>query len=104
MIYEMRTYRLKVGALPKYIEIVQNTGIQIQKRHLGNLVGYFYSDIGPLNQVVHIWAYNSLDDREARRALLAQDPEWQEFIPALQALVEEMENKILKAMPFSPLT
>lgn len=103
MIYEMRTYRLKVGALSKYIEIVQSTGIEIQKRHLGNLVGYFYSDIGPLNQVVHIWAYSSLDDREARRALLGKDPEWQAFIPSLQALVDEMENKILKAMPFSPL-
>jgi len=36
------------------------------------LVGFFVSDIGPLNQVVHLWAYDSLAHREAARATMAQ--------------------------------
>ncbi len=103
MIYEMRTYRLKTGAVPAYVKLVGEEGIAIQKGHLGVLVGYFTSEIGPLNEIVHIWAYASLDDRAARRAALAADPAWQAFLPKIQALIEVMENKILLPTAFSPL-
>ena len=103
MFYEIRTYRLKVGALPKYIALVAEQGIAIQRAHLGNLVGYFHSDIGPQNQIVHIWAYDSLDDRERRRAALAADPAWLAFIPSIQELMEDMDSKIMRPTSFSPL-
>ncbi|HXH03545.1 MAG TPA: NIPSNAP family protein [Candidatus Competibacteraceae bacterium] len=103
MLYEMRTYRLKTGALPEYLRLVEEEGIALQRQYLGELVGYFFSEIGPLNQIVHIWAYPSLDEREARRVALASDPAWQRFAPKIQALIEEMESKILKPTPFSPL-
>ncbi|WP_454683904.1 NIPSNAP family protein [Ancylobacter moscoviensis] len=103
MLYEMRTYRLKTGATPAYVKLVEEEGIAIQKGHLGQLVGYFTSEIGPLNEIVHIWAYASLDDRAARRARLAADPAWQAFGPKIQALIEVMENKILLPTSFSPL-
>jgi hypothetical protein len=73
MYYEIRTYRIKTGALPVYLKLVEEEGIALQKQYLGELVGYFYSEIGPLNQIVHIWAYPSLDEREARRTALAAD-------------------------------
>ncbi|SFI79402.1 NIPSNAP protein [Bosea sp. OK403] len=103
MIYEMRTYRLKTGTVPAYLKLVEDEGIAVQKSHLGALVGYFFCDIGPLNQIVHVWAYASLDDRETRRAALAADPRWQAFLPKIQSLIETMENQILKSAPFSPL-
>ena len=103
MIYEMRTYRLKTGSVPAYLKLVEEEGIEVQASHLGQLVGYFSSEIGELNQIVHVWAFQSLDDREARRAALAADPRWQVFLPKIQALIETMENKILKPARFSPL-
>ena len=103
MYYEIRTYRIKTGALPAYLKLVEEEGIALQKQYLGELVGYFYSEIGPLNQIVHIWAYPSLDEREARRTALAADPAWLAFAPKIQALLEEMESKIMKAAAFSPL-
>lgn len=103
MIYEMRTYRLKVGAVAAYLKLVQEEGIAVQKAHLGQLVGYFSSEIGPLNEVVHVWAYQDLNDRAGRRAKLAADPRWQAFLPKLQALIETMENKILVPAEFSPM-
>lgn len=104
MLYEMRTYRLRTGAVPAYVKLVAEEGIAIQQAHLGNLVGYFSSDIGPLNEIVHIWAYESLDDRAARRAALNADPAWLAFLPKIQALIEVMENKILLPTSFSPLS
>ncbi|MFY9477749.1 MAG: NIPSNAP family protein [Aquabacterium sp.] len=104
MFYEIRTYRLKVGTLPKYLALVGEEGIAIQRSHLGQLVGYFHSEIGPLNQIVHIWAFDSLDDRERRRNALAADPAWQAFAPKIQALIEEMDSKIMRPAAFSPLS
>ena len=103
MIYEMRTYRMRVGGVPAYLKLVAEEGIAVQKGHLGRLVGYFSSEIGPLNEIVHIWAYADLADRAERRARLAADPRWQEFSPKIQALIETMENKILLPTAFSPL-
>ena len=103
MIYEMRTYRMKVGRVPAYLKLVAEEGIEVQKSHLGGLVGYFSSEIGPLNEIVHVWAYADLADRAERRARLAADPRWQQFLPKIQALIETMENKILLPTAFSPL-
>ncbi|MFS8115980.1 NIPSNAP family protein [Rhizobium jaguaris] len=103
MFYEIRTYRLKNGAIPQYLKVVEDEGIAIQKAHLGNLVGYFYSEIGTINEIVHIWAYASLDDREERRQRLAGDPQWQAFLPKIRDLIEVAENKIMKPANFSPL-
>ena len=100
MFYEIRTYRLKNGAVPSYLAAVGEEGIAIQKRHLGTLIGYFFSEIGPINEIVHIWAYVSLDDREARRARLATDPDWQAFLPKIRDLIEVAENRIMKPAPF----
>ncbi|MGY5779609.1 NIPSNAP family protein [Rhizobium sp. LEGMi135b] len=103
MFYEIRTYRLKNGTIPQYLKVVEEEGIAIQKAHLGNLVGYFSSEIGVINEIVHIWAYASLDDRAARRGRLAADPKWQAFLPKIRELIEVAENKIMKPAAFSPL-
>ena len=103
MYYEIRTYRLKNGGIPEYLKVVGEEGIAIQKRHLGNLVGYFSSEIGPINEIVHIWGFTSLDDRQARRARLAGDPEWQAFLPKIRDLIVTADNKIMTPAAFSPL-
>lgn len=103
MFYEIRTYRLKNGAVPAYLKVVEEEGIAIQKSHLGDLVGYFSSEIGPINEIVHIWGFVSLDDRERRRAALMADPAWKGFLPKIRDLIEVAENKIMKPARFSPL-
>jgi hypothetical protein len=100
MFYEIRTYRLKNGALPEYLKAVGEAGIGIQKRHLGQLVGYFFSEIGAINEIVHIWAFQSLDDREERRTRLMADPDWQAFLPRIRDLIEVAENKIMTPAAF----
>ena len=103
MFYEIRTYRLKNGAIPDYLRAVGEEGIAIQKKHLGNLAGYFFSEIGPLNEIGHIWGVSNLDDRQARRARLAADPDWQAFLPRIRDLIVTADNKIMSPAAFSPL-
>ncbi|CAG9210542.1 hypothetical protein PSAB6_290040 [Paraburkholderia sabiae] len=67
MFYETRTYRIKTGAVPAYLKLVEEEGIALQKRYLGQLIGYFFSEVGPLNQIVHIRASTSAK-ADARRS------------------------------------
>ena len=103
MFYEIRTYRPKNGVISDYLKVVGEEGIAIQKRHLGNLVGDFSSEIGPINEIVHIWGFSSLDDRQARRARLGADPGWQAFLPKIRDLIVTADTKIMMPAAFSPL-
>ena len=103
MYIEIRTYRLQNGTVPQYLKVMGDIGIAIQKKHLGDLIGYFSSEIGPISEIVHIWGFDSLDDRQERRARLAADPEWQAFLPKIHDLIVTAENKIMKPASFSPV-
>jgi hypothetical protein len=103
MIVEERMYRIRSGMLQNYLALVREEGLAIQQPALGNLIGYFITEIGPLNHVVHLWGYRDLEDRAGRRRALAAKPEWQAFAKKLSATIETMENRILMPTDFSPL-
>lgn len=103
MIVEQRTYRFKAGKVPTFMAIYEEKGLEIQKRILGNLIGYFATEIGPLNETVHLWGYASLDDRAARRAALMADEGWRAFLAEILPLLETQETKILLPTGFSPI-
>jgi hypothetical protein len=103
MIVEERIYRIRNGCMGRYLQLVREEGLAIQQPILGGLVGYFTSDIGPLSQVTHWWAYADLQDRARRRQQLADDARWQAFLPRLSENIEQAENRILVPTDFSPL-
>jgi hypothetical protein len=103
MIFEMRTYQLKVGVMARYIEQFGRIGLPIVQRYC-TLVGYWTVESGPLNRVVHVWAFDSVAQREEARAQWWQDREWlDEYLPLALPLVESQESVIMKAAPFSPI-
>jgi NIPSNAP len=103
MIYEMRTYQLKVGVLPTYIRQFEEKGLPIVSRYC-SLVGYWSVESGRLNRVVHIWAFKDLEDRRQSRERWWQDKEWLEgYLPLAVPLVEWQESILMTAAPFSPI-
>lgn len=103
MIIEQRTYDFHPGTIPQFFTLYDSTGAkELQARILGNLMGYYVSEIGPLNQTMHLWGYASLDDRAARRAALMQETVWTDFLKQIVPLLIRQESKILMPTPFSP--
>ena len=101
MIIDHRTYAVKIGRLNDYLKLYETEAYPLQLKYLGRNVGWYVSnDIGPLSQVVHMWAYDSLADREARRNALAADPSWGAFLAKAMPLLDSMENKILRPTSF----
>ena len=101
MIVEERIYTLQVGAVPEYVRLYQGEGLAIQEPILGHLVGYYTTELGPLNQVVHMWAYQDLEDRRARRETLLADERWRAYVAKVRPYLITQENKILVPAPFS---
>ena len=105
MIVDMRTYTMVPGRLKPFLELYEAEALPIQIRHLGKLIGYFTTEIGTQNQVVHLWGYESMADRERRRNAMEADPAWTAYRQKSSASgnVQYQENKILKSVSFSPL-
>ena len=103
MIVEERIYTLQPGTAPEYLRLYEAEGFAIQEPILGHLVGYFSTELGPLNQVVHLWAYESFEERTARRARLTADEGWKAYIAKVRPFVLSQENKILIPARFSPI-
>lgn len=96
--FEMRSYTLEAGGTP---QMAANWEKHLPNRlKLSPLIGVFTSDIGGLNQWVHIWAYKSLDERVAVRKKAAETGVWP---PPPPSPTVRMETKILLAGPFSPI-
>ena len=103
MIVEHRTYTFKPGTVPEYFRIYQAEGMPIQRRYLPAMVGYYVTEFGPLNQVIHLWAYDSLEHRETCRAAMRRDPAWAPYLAKIHPLLESMESKLLLPAPFFDL-
>jgi len=103
VIVEMRTYTFHPGGAAKFLKLYQSRPLEIQKSVLGNLIGYFTSESGMLNQTVTLWGFDSLDDRQRRRAKLAADPDWQAFLNQIFPFLVSQESKILLPTDFSPV-
>ncbi|MFN3547287.1 MAG: NIPSNAP family protein [Mesorhizobium sp.] len=104
MIVEHRTYTFRPGTVDGWLKKYETEGLPIQKRHLGRFIGLFVSEIGPLHTTVLIWGYDSLADREARRAAMYADPEWQSFISGVWSLnaIQSQTVMIMNPASFSP--
>lgn len=79
MIYDLRTYTCRPGTLQAHLELYGEHGYHLQKRHLGTPLVYAVTETGPLNSIVHLWAFESAADRETRRAAMEADPEWASY-------------------------
>ena len=53
-----------------------------------------------LNQVMTLWAYETLNDRVERRDRLFKDPEWVSFLAKARPLLVTQETRILKPATF----
>jgi NIPSNAP len=101
MIVEMREYTLAPGKVPEYLKLYATEGMEIQKRILGRMVGYYSTEIGPsINMVVHLWAYDSFEDRAGRRTQLQADAGWQAYVQKARPMILAQTNRILNPAPF----
>lgn len=102
MLIDMRLYTCRPGMLAKQLALYEEFGKTPQTRHLGQPIAWMTTETGNVNQFVHIWAYENAADREARRAAMEADPDWQLYKrknAELGALVHQ-ENRLMRPAAF----
>lgn len=102
MIVDVRTYTLIPRKMATYLQLFESHALPVMRRHNLELMGYYVSQIGPLNQVVHLWRYASLADMEQKRAARDADPDWAAYLARTEGMVQSQENKIMRPTTFSP--
>jgi hypothetical protein len=100
MIVEMRTYTLVPGKTAAYFALYEAEGLAAQREHLGDMLGYYAVEIGHVNSVVHLWRYDSFDDRTRRRDALKADSRWQAYVTKMLPFLVDQESKIMTPAPF----
>ena len=94
MIYEMRTYDLKPRALP---EVEQRFGEAYEKRKkYSELAAFWHTEIGPLNQIIHVWGYKDMEERNRIREAAVKDGVWP---PKISEFIVSQKSEIM--VPFS---
>ncbi len=96
MIYEVRTYTLKPGSVAKFEENVAKA-LPAREKY-SKLGGFWHTEIGPLNQVIHIWPYESIEERNEIRAEAVKDPDWPPANPS--DMYVSQESEIWNPAPF----
>ncbi len=103
MIVDLRTYTIRTGALREFLALYAREGLAVQTQHLGAPLGYYTTEVGDLGQVVHLWRYVDMADRDRRRAALEADPRWHAYRTksSSQDHVLKQVNTILKEVDFA---
>ncbi|PWA20329.1 hypothetical protein CCH79_00003795 [Gambusia affinis] len=127
-IYELRSYQLRVrnatntpshqwGSVLRVIAALDHRrklqesrnhdrvgarAIRYRQRN-SEAVGGFFSQIGDLYMVHHLWAYKDLLSREATRNAVWQQEGWHEVVYYTVPLIQHMDSRIMIPTKASPL-
>lgn len=97
MIIEVRTYQLKPGSVA---EVETRFGHQLPVREkLSKLGAFWHTEVGPLNEIIHVWPYDSFQQRGEIRAEAMKSGVWP---PPIQDFIVSMQSEIMIPAPFSP--
>lgn len=100
-IFELRTYDLQAGKLMEW-EQHWRKGIEC-RRQVMEPVGAWFSQLGRLNRVYHLWQFADLEHRKISREKCWELPGWAETVHETIKLINTMESNILVPLKFSPL-
>ncbi|MEK7353571.1 MAG: NIPSNAP family protein [Chloroflexota bacterium] len=99
MIYEIRTYSLVPGSLAE-VEKRFGEAYEYRKKY-SEMAAFWHTDVGPLNEIIHVWPYQDLAERTRIRAqATANETNWP---PKIGEFIRTQQSEILIPFPFSPL-
>lgn len=101
-LYEFRVYDVQPHLYTAFLQLT-NQKIHLRTAH-SQLIGYWSVEYGALNQVFHIWKYDSYSARAAVRSSLAQDPDWlQQYISKAIPMLSKQTNEVTRLLPWQLL-
>ncbi|CAK9298456.1 unnamed protein product [Gordionus sp. m RMFG-2023] len=95
-LYEMRMYKVEPQHMKKFIQITtDNMPIRVK---YSKLLGYWFTEFGTLNRVIHLWEYDSYQQRSQVRDSLSKDEQWLKFLNVMKPLLKKEKNISLRKL------
>lgn len=95
-LHELRRYDLAPGGAEPFLALLRE--ILDHRERLSPCLGAWRSLSGNTDQVLHLWSYADLDERDAVRERLIADPAWKAYSAAVIPLILRQENVLLKPL------
>lgn len=97
-VVDFRVYRIHYNHMKTFISTTREHAMKVMIRHIGPPLGYYQTIVGNLNQITHIWGFDSMGDMETRRNARNADPEWRNYLDASDGIYERQETQILRRL------
>lgn len=94
-----RIYTITLRKMPEFLEVFNRLAMPLLMQTLGHPLGFYTSQVGPQNQFVHLWAYDSLADYERRCQARDTHPDFPAYLQASAHLITAQETRLIRAVP-----
>ena len=91
-----RIYTIRPRKMAEFLEVFNRLAMPVLLRTLEHPLGFYTSLVGPQNQFVHLWAYESLADYERRSLARDTDPDFPAYLQASEHLIVAQENRLIR--------
>jgi hypothetical protein len=100
-LYELRTYDTRIGSVGELTRLLTEN-ISIRERYSPNF-GIWTPLAGPIERIVHLWAYRNYEHRAAVQVQSRKDPEWLSYLEKARPLITTMSAVVMTPLPGSSL-
>lgn len=91
-----RIYTIALRCMPEFIDVFDRLAMPILLSTLGHPLGFWTSLVGPQNQFVHLWGYDSLADYEQRCLARDTHPDFAAYLAASKHLIVAQETRLIR--------
>lgn len=98
-----RIYTIQLRKMNEFIEVFDRLAMPILLETLGHPVGFYTSLVGAQNQFVHLWAYESMADYEARCRARDTHPDFPKYLAASGHLITAQETRLIRLVDMPSL-
>lgn len=95
---DYRVYTIAPRQMGEFVEVFHRLAMPILKETLGTPLGFYTSLVGPQNQFVHLWGYDSLADYERRCAARDAHPAFADYLAASGHLIVAQETRLIRGI------
>ncbi|MEL0552389.1 MULTISPECIES: NIPSNAP family protein [Enterobacteriaceae] len=96
-IVDHRIYTIRLRKMGEFLEVFHRLAMPVLLDTLGQPLGFYTSLVGPQNQFVHLWGYESLSEYERRSALRDTHPDFAAYLSASEQLIISQETRLIRA-------
>lgn len=98
-----RIYTIRLRKMGEFIEVFDRLAMPILLQTLGTPLGFWTSLVGPQNQFIHCWGYDSLADYEQRSQARDTHPDFPKYLAASEHLIVAQETRLIRRVALPSL-